>query len=246
MTIVQESGAKRAAAWRELLVAVSPHVEKWASQSRLLRRWRLTSPDEAREVLVLSIERLMRGDYTNLRAFLARPDQGPERARADADSIAELSQLLDIADEHEQHADDVVGTPLRAWLKRLVDFAIRDHLYARLGRADSKRAAEGRTKRDAHTDAKPIETGDIGAMRPPMTDALTLRKIAQQVEAYAEERLSPEQWRAVRMRRDDASFEEIAAELALSSAEDARKLVRSGIERLRSHFHAQWQELTGA
>lgn len=246
VTIVEDPATQRAAAWQSLLVRVSPHVEKWASQSRLLRRWRLTSPDEAREVLVLVIERLMRDDYRNLRAFLERPGRAPERAHGDADSIAALSSLLDIAEQPDETSkDDVTGTPLRAWLKRLVEYVIRDHLYARLGRADSKRAAEGRTKRDLHTDAKPIAPSDIGVVRPPMTDVLTLRKIAEAVEAYAEQRLTPQQWQAVRMRRDDASFPEIAEALALASPDDARKLVRSGIERLRSHFHARWDELHG-
>lgn len=243
------------AAWKELLVAVSPHIETWAGQSRLLRRWRLTSPDEPRDVLLLAIERLLRSDHANLRAFLARPQSRPPRATPNsdtasvADAVAQLSTLLEMADAEEpapSSGDDLSQTPFRAWLRGLVDFAIRDHLYARVGRADGKLAEQGGTKRDMHSEAKPFEAEDGGASRPPMTDALTIRRVAETVARYAEERLTPEQWRAVQMKRDDASFEEIADAMKLPSAEAAKRLVRSGIERLRAHFQEQWRELTGS
>jgi hypothetical protein len=94
-------------------------------------------------------------------------------------------------------------------------------------------------KRKLHTDAKPFSEADGGAVRPAMTDLLTLRRIAREIGEFAGQHLPEEQRRALGLRLDDASYAEIARELQLSGAPAAEQLVRAAKERLRARFRGE-------
>ncbi len=236
--VVQGRGPARLKAWQELLRETAPHVERWARGHRLLRLLRLTSEDEPRAVLVRVVERLQRRDYENLRGFLAARSE-PEPLKAQEDSIA-LDVLLDGPEVPGQ--DEVTRTPLRAWLKQLTDFAVRDHANARLGKSEALLTPSdtfAADKRKLHTDAKPFSEADGGAARPAMTDLLTLRRIAREIGEFAEQHLPDDQRRALGLRLDDASYAEIARELRLAGAPAAEQLVRAAKERLRARFRGE-------
>ena len=118
--------AERALAWRALVVAIAPHVERLARYSPLLRHCGLTGEDEPRWVLVESLERLSRRGHENLRAFLAR--QPPTVAARARDPLDTLGDLLDAEDQESEDTVAAVGTeggrtPFRGWLLGLVRFA---------------------------------------------------------------------------------------------------------------------------
>lgn len=219
------------AAWRALLVDVAPRIEAWAKGSRVLRRCRLAGDDDARAVMVDVLERLAAGDHANLRRFVARQPAAP----ADDDALlAEVVKLGKLDDPDPPDARDA-GTPLRAWLLHLVDFAARDHVRRRLGWVA---AAPGEpSKRDVSTDASPLSGAPEPASRPPMTDRLTLQRLVAEVDAHVAT-FPDDMQRALRLWLDDADFTDIAAELGVA-ADKARALVRAAHARLRERFRGR-------
>ncbi len=244
--VVDRRGPERLKAWQSLLAAVAPHVERWATRNPTLRALRLTSEDEARAVLVKVVERLERGQHQNLRAFLeARGAVLGAAAQADEEGralhrFAAIAVAAGLCEEDGQ--DDVQETPLRAWLKGLTGFAAQDHAASRLGRGNSMHTPGDTApvdKRRVNSDARRITESDVGSVRPPITDLLTLKRIAGEIWSFAEKSFSPELQRALDLRLDDCSYQEIARELRLRSAGEAQQLVRAAKERLRAEFRHQ-------
>ena len=126
--------ATRDAAWHALLTRISPAIERWAASNPALRRVGLTGEDEARTILVGVIDRIERGDFANLRSYLAR--QEPDLTeRADTDLVERLAKLADDGRREEPAAegDLMIGTPLRGWLVTLTRFVSKEHILQRLG-----------------------------------------------------------------------------------------------------------------
>jgi hypothetical protein len=114
--------AERAKAWKELLVALSPEIERMAAKHHLLRRCGLTGEDEPRAILVAVIGRLSDRDHDNLRRLRARLPPAHDPA---TDTLDHLDRIAE---------DEPLGdSTLRAWLHTLVSFATKDHVRHRLG-----------------------------------------------------------------------------------------------------------------
>jgi DNA-directed RNA polymerase specialized sigma24 family protein len=221
----------RGEAWRELLVAVAPHVEGWATRHPTLRRWGVGGPDDAREVLVGVIARLAADGWSNLHQFAAR------RGRvADDDPVVRLARLDELDDDDASETGD---TPVRAWLRTLLRFAVHDHLRRRLGWAhDADRRAVG-------SGAERLSQVSEPGVQPSMTDWLTVReRIAGVDRAIA--LLPPPQGEAVRLWSEDLGFGEIADRLGLADAAEARRVVRAGHARLRTELRAVSEVGVGA
>ena len=139
--------------------------------------------------------------------------------------------------------DDLIATPLRAWLKGLTDFAVRDHAVARLGRRSSWRMQSDQLliddQRKLNSDAEPFSESDAGSHRPAITDLLTLRQIVGELSRFIEASLPEGQQRALRLRLEDASYSEIAQALGLARPAEAEQLVRAAKERLRVAFRSE-------
>lgn len=237
--------AERERAWRELLVAIAPHVEGWAQRSRVLRRVGLTSEDEPREVLARVLGRLAEGGFTNLTSFLGRTPTMvvPEPELELIDELARLGRLRETdapaSERSTKDADDVSRTPFRAWLVTLVDYAVKDHVRHRLGWG-TRAAGEG-TKRDLNTNAERLDDAPEVGARPPITDYLAMARLVDEVHAFMATFPAPMQG-ALRLWLDDEAFDAIADRLALDSPEAARALVRAGQARLRERFRGSWPE----
>ncbi len=238
-------GGERDRAWRALLTRVGPRLEAWAAGSPLLRQTGLDGEDDVRAVMVAAIERLAAADFANLRRFL---DHRPAATEAgpgdDLDRLARLAEADGARDpgdgaDADDGADDTRATPLRAWLLTLVKFVERDHVRARLGWGEGDKRAVG-----TGAERLPTDGGGLGA-RPPVTDALTLARIAAELRAAMA--AFPETMRAaVELWMHDESFDEIAARLGLDDGAAARALVRAGQARLREQFRDQVPLLFGA
>ncbi len=226
-------------AWRALLVAVAPHVERWARHSGMLRRCGLANDDEARAVLVEVLERLARRGYENLALFAGRhpPDGAPDAAaatlpRPPGDALDVFARVCAL--DEDDGDDEAEGTPLRAWLITLTRFAVRDHLRKRLG--PPARGEPGPSKRGVNTNADRLDDGaPAGAARPPVTDWLAMKAVVDDVAACTAT-FPPAMRTAFALWLADASFEDIAAQLGLEDAARARALVRAGQARLRARF----------
>lgn len=237
VTEVCDDAAPRAArerAWHKLLIAIGPTIEAWALRSPILRQARLTSPDDARAVLVMVLERLSADGFANLRLYLARR---PAPAGV-ADEIDALARLGDRDDQPDPDDAALGCTPLRAWLRTLTRYLERDHVRRRLGNN------EARDKRGVTSDVAPLPTSGIAGERPPITDALTMAALVAEVRTYMATfpdamRRALERWLA------DADFDEIAVELELADAARARALVRAGQARLRERFRDRMPAMFG-
>ena len=219
-------------AWRALMVKVAPRLEGWARNNRLLKRCRLAGDDDARAVMVAVLERMAASDYQNLEAFLAHK----ELAAPEPDLVAEVVRFGKLDDEDAAfEVDSDQGTPLRAWLLRLVDFTSRDHVRRRLGWGQRD---GGGSKRDLTTDAGSLEDHPEPAARPPMTDRLTVSKLVEEVSKHID--TFPAAMRtAVIMWLDDAEPAEIAKKLDLDDPARAKALIRAGQARLRERFRGR-------
>src|SRR5688572_10680081 len=100
-------------AWLELVLLLEPWIEHAASSHWRMRRALLArSEDDVRDVFVNTLERLSEFEHRNLREYV-------ERKRTT--SAKEIS--------------------CEAWLMRVVDYAVRDHIRARYGRRRKTRAS---------------------------------------------------------------------------------------------------------
>ena len=230
--IIERVVAGDRAAWRELMLRLAPRVEGWARASYVLRRCRLAGEDDVRAVMVSVFERLAASEYANLKKFLARGELPPQPD----DLITAVLKLGRLEDEDaDAEADDARDTPLRAWLLRLVDFAARDHVRDRYGWAAGD---GGPSKRDLHTDARPLEARPEPAARPPMTDKLTVSRLVDEIHEHI--RTFPAQMRdALFLWLDDVPPDDIAAKLALGDPGKAKALIRAGQARLREKFRGR-------
>ena len=219
--------AERDRAWRRLLARIGEPIEAWAARSPLLRRARLSGEDEARAVLLGVIERLAADDFDNLRAYLSR--RGP-RAGDDLDRLVRLG-------DDDSREDEAAATPLRAWLLTLVKFVERDHVRSRLGWGAGD-------KRDVGSHAERLPTSPQHGERPPITDALTVARVMQEVRAHIAA-FPDEMRRALELWSEDVPFDEIAAQLGVGDAGKAKNLVRAAQARLRERFRDRVPELFG-
>jgi len=234
VSLVQRVVGKDLAAWRTLMVRIAPRLEGWARHNKLLKRCRLSTDDDARAVMVAVLERLAANEYENLKSFLAHTEPAPPEDDLVA-QVIRLSKLDDEGSEAGRELDDDTGTPLRAWLLRLVDFTSRDHVRKRLGWGPRDGSPN---KRDLHSDAAPLEDSPEPAARPPMTDRLTVSKlvaeVTQTIDTFPADMAS-----AVRLWLDDVDPQEIAKRLALADAGKAKALIRAGQARLRERFRGR-------
>jgi hypothetical protein len=65
---------------------------------------------------------------------------------------------------------------------------------------------------------------------------MTMAQTARQMVEFAESKLPPSQLRALAAWIEGAGFEDIARDVALENAEEARNQVRAAIAVLRRHF----------
>ena len=212
------------AAWFQLTL----HIEEWV-QAHVPRHWRMRkarlagSEDDVRDVLLETLERLDRDDFRALRSYLERKRQEVPDVRAAAeDGVAELT--------------------FAGWLAGLVDFAIRDHVRKRYGRAPSRSSGDATdaalpvlTKRSLHSWAvHPSETqsGHFGTAAAGLSVLLTARSIL----TYAAEVFDARELSFFGRYLEQASFEELAQEFSLARPELARAEARRLKERLRARF----------
>ena len=212
------------AAWFELTL----HIEAWI-ESHVPRHWRMRkarlshSEDDVRDVLLETLERVDRDDFRALRTYLERKQQA----------------LPDVRAPQREGATELT---FAGWLAGLVDFAIRDHVRKRYGRAPASATNEDEppglpvlTKRSMHSWAvHPTETqsGHFGSAAAGLSRLLTARSIL----SYASEVFDARELRFFARYLEQATFEELAQEFSLARPELARAEARRLKERLRARF----------
>ncbi|MDB4977296.1 MAG: hypothetical protein JWN48_5637 [Myxococcaceae bacterium] len=207
--LVTRTVAHDQAAWRELLVRITPSIQAIAGAHALLRKTGSSSrADDVAEVTAALFARLARDDFKNLHSYLT------------------------------QRTRDAPQT-FESWLYGALDFTIRDHVRARFGRVPRNLAQSSLprpSKRDLNTQAGVFEEEHFRLSLAAcfgVTTQLELAKIMQYVEAH----FSAEEQLAMQLRYGaDKSLAEIAAELNLRDEESADKLIRKLNARLRHHF----------
>ncbi|HEX6244703.1 MAG TPA: hypothetical protein VFZ61_27480 [Polyangiales bacterium] len=209
------------AAWFQLTLHIEAWVEAHAPRHWRMRKARLAnSPDDVRDVLLETLERLDRDNFAELRRYLDRKRQGVPDVRAERQS-AELSFV--------------------AWLGALVDFAIREHVRRRYGRTArggaqaSEPSIRGVSKRSLHSWAihpSGSDAGDLAGAAPGVSRILT----AHTILSYAAEAFEAQELALLRRYLEQSTFEELAEEFALESPERARGEIRRLKERLRARF----------
>lgn len=129
------------------------------------------------------------------------------------------------------------GKDFGDWIRIVTVNMARDHVSSRLGAAERADGEPPRNKRMLNTLASLLPADDDHrlAFRPLMTND----QLARELMEYAARTLDPVQLRALHLWIGGASFEELAAELGLPRPEDATKLVRAALARLRRHFGDQ-------
>jgi hypothetical protein len=215
-------------AWFQLTL----HIEEWV-EVHVPRHWRMRkarlagSEDDVRDVLLETLERVDRDDFRALRQYLEKKQQQVPDVRASAH-------------------DDGSDLTFAGWLSGLVDFAIRDHVRKRYGRAsasatqsatqeDERQALPVLTKRSLHSWAvHPSETqsGQFGSAAAGLSQLLTARSIL----SYAAEVFDARELNLFERYLEQTTFEELAQEFSLPTPELARAEVRRLKERLRARF----------
>jgi hypothetical protein len=131
-------------------------------------------------------------------------------------------------------ADSNPGKDFGDWSRIVTVNVARDYVSSRLGFAERGDDKAPLNKRMPNTLVSLLLGNDDHrlAFRPLMTHA----QLARELLEYAARSLDPAQFRALRRWMDGASFADLAGELGLAAPQDADKLVRAALARLRRHF----------
>lgn len=126
------------------------------------------------------------------------------------------------------------GKDFGDWIRIVTVNLARDHVSSRLGAAARTEDDPPRTKRMLHTLASLLPDDDDHRLgfQPLVTNA----QLARELMEYAARELDPVQLRALQLWIEGASFEELAAELSLPLPQDATRLVRAALAKLRRQF----------
>lgn len=126
------------------------------------------------------------------------------------------------------------GKDFGDWIRIVTVNLARDHVSSRLGDAARNEDEPPRNKRMLHTLASLLPGDDDHrlAFRPLMTND----QLARELMEYAARTLDPVQLRALNLWIEGASFDEVAAELDLPRPQDATRLVRAALAKMRRHF----------
>ncbi|MBL8741239.1 MAG: sigma-70 family RNA polymerase sigma factor [Myxococcales bacterium] len=143
-------------------------------------------------------------------------------AKLERDEHRTLQLYLDWA---SRHPDKSFGD----WLRITVANVARDYGRERRG-SEARRPAEPSAKRLLNDLAQSLPL-ELGA-RPPMTDAQTARELLE----FARTRLPPKQLDALEGWLQGASYEALAEELALSGADEAKRVIRAAVAVIRRQF----------
>lgn len=210
------------AAWFQLTLLIEDWVSARVPRHFRMRKARLDkSEDDLRDVLVDVLDRIDRDDFRALREYSARKQSALPDVRAASDGATRPTSFV-------------------SFLQGLVEFAVRDHVRKRYGRAprgSTEPVAPHLSKRDLHSWAvRPtlMRSGVFGDARPAMTQTLTANAILK----FAGETFDERELSVFRRYLDQASFEELADEFDLDGPLAARAEIRRLKERLRAHFRA--------
>jgi DNA-directed RNA polymerase specialized sigma24 family protein len=203
--------AAAAAAWTSLQAALDPLILRIIRGHRDLRRKGLADqPDDVADVRTAALERLASQNFQNLRNFITRS------------------------------ADSQRPDSLEAWLYGVVDYAIRDHLRKRFGRAPKQPAAHGAvipSKRDLQSYAGRLDMGTEPARDLLSEVGVTTRLTLAEVRAFIVESFSPQEVKAVELYYSQGQdYAELAKALALPTPKHAEQLIRRINARLRYRF----------
>lgn len=128
-------------------------------------------------------------------------------------------------------ADPTLG--FMRWLLVVAKHVAIDVMRAHPDYVDLRRAADEGGEKGLWIAAGDLpDDDDLSGGRPPMTNRLAARQILE----YAGGVLTDPQRRALELWVESGRTDEIARELALSGPDEAERLVRAAVERLRRHF----------
>jgi DNA-directed RNA polymerase specialized sigma24 family protein len=148
-----------------------------------------------------------------------------------------LIRLMDKLGKHEarglaryvpwraRHADK----SFEDWIRIVTSNVVRDHVREMMGDAAVFEGPSVKRLLNEFVSSPALAQLSI---RPPITNAQTARELFE----FAQRRLPEDQWRALVLWVEGASFEEIGAELGSLGEEAAAKLVRSAVAVLRRAF----------
>jgi DNA-directed RNA polymerase specialized sigma24 family protein len=216
LKLVQKTIDGDTAAWTALQALLDPTIVRITRRHQSLRRKGLAEQvDDISEVRTSSLQRLKANGFHNLRSFM------------------------------ERHAEGAAAESFDSWLYGVVDFAIRDHLRQRFGRAPKVPAAEGGrvqpSKRDLGSRAGRL---DDEPERNLLTAAgVTTHLTVAEIMAFIAENFSADEARAVQLHYlEGRSYAELATALSLRDAKQAEQLIRRLNARLRYRFAPSGEE----
>ena len=197
-------------AWTELQTEIEPVILRIARRHKSLRNKQLADkPDDLADVRTAALERLAQKDFQNLRNF------------------------------SERDANNENPESFESWLYGVVDYAIRDHLRKRFGRAPKVPSAQSGavqpSKRDLQSRAGRLDDQPEHAL---LTAAgVTTRLTVAEVMAFVASAFTEQEAGAIRFYYlEGRAYEDIAQELALDDAKQAEQLIRRLNARLRYRF----------
>lgn len=193
-------------AWSQLLAELSARIRAFAGAHPAMRRRGLAA--QADDVAEVTTACLER---------LARNDK------------RNLSQFL-------QRAAAGATQTFDSWLYGAVDYAVRDHLRARYGRAAAHGGDAGPSVRDLVQRAGSLQESQAGISAERILGVTTQLTFVQ-IFAYVESAFAPDEVRALRLYYvENLGLDELARALGLPDEEAADRLLRKLKARLRARF----------
>lgn len=209
LKLVEQTIQGDVAAWTALQALLDPVIVRIARRHHSLRRKGIVEADDISDVRTAALERLASKQFNNLRSFMERSAQRPQPESFDS------------------------------WLYGVVDFAIRDHVRKRFGRAPKLPAAQSGvvqpSKRDLQSQAGRLD--DEQERRLLMASGVTTRMALAEILAFMRESFTPDELHAAQLYyMEGRDYAEIARSVDLDDAKAAEQLIRRLNARLRYRF----------
>ena len=205
-----------AGAWTALQGAIDPVLVGMVRSHRAMReKGLLAGQDDVADVRAAALRRLSANQFANLRSFMARNPEGP---RAES---------------------------FHAWLYGLVDYAVRDHVRSRFGRAPKTSNVDVAANSTAPASTRALQS-NAGQLDDEIEQRLvkgvgvTTRLTVGEILAFVARTFSAAEVKAVELHYGEGrDYAEIASELGLQEPLEAKRLLRRLNARLRYRFVEQ-------
>ena len=218
-SIVHDDEGASARSWLRFWTQLQPILENWVRSPGFLGRVSARD-DYCRDIVLLTWEKLQDNDYNKLRAFFRR--RSPPGDSIDSSADAEAT-----------------ARAFSSWLFRVfknigIDYMRQLPEYVRRPKGlESGSNGHASSGSDNESDVYWRAVVTLHTQEKPVFRTFTSSATAQQLLEFLDTSIPARQSTAARLYREGNSYQRIAEEIGLADEQDAKRVVRRSLDRLK-------------